>query len=46
VDFSPEENARKIIAYLDEHGYLLPAISPYHENGHQEEQVPVEEANA
>ena len=46
VDFSPEENARKIIAYLDEHGYLLPAISPYHENGHQEEQVPAEEANA
>jgi sulfate adenylyltransferase len=24
VDVSPEENARKIIAYLEEHGYLLP----------------------
>jgi sulfate adenylyltransferase len=46
VDFSPEENARKIIAYLDEHGYLLPVSSNLRTNGHSEEEVPVEEAGA
>jgi len=45
VDFSPEENALKIIAYLEEHGYLLPVILTNHTNGHSEELVPAEEAS-
>ena len=46
VDFGPEENARRIIAYLEEHGYLLPVNSIYPTNGHTEEEVPAEEAGA
>jgi sulfate adenylyltransferase len=46
VDFSPEENARKIIAYLEEHGYLLPDILSNRTNGHAEEEVPAVEAGA
>jgi sulfate adenylyltransferase len=47
VDFGPEENARKIVAYLDEHGYLLPDISTNWKVGDiEEEEVPVTEAGA
>ena len=47
VDFGPEENARKIVAYLDEHGYLLPDISTNWKIGDiEEEEVPVTEAGA
>ena len=47
VDFGPEENARKIVTYLDEHGYLLPDISTNWKVGDiEEEEVPVTEAGA
>ena len=42
VDVSPEENARKIIALLDERGFLLPDGWNGRNNGHQEEAVVVE----
>jgi hypothetical protein len=45
VDFGPEENALKIIAYLEEHGYLLPVTLTNRTNGHSEEEVPAEEAS-
>lgn len=47
VDFGPEENARKIVAYLEEHGYLLPDISTNWKVGDiEDEEVPVTEAGA
>jgi sulfate adenylyltransferase len=46
VAFGPDENAHKIIAYLEEHGYLLPAILSNKTNGHAEEEVPATEAGA
>jgi sulfate adenylyltransferase len=46
VKFGPDENAHKIIAYLEEHGYLLPVNSGNRTNGHNEEEVPAEEAGA
>jgi sulfate adenylyltransferase len=47
VDFGPEENARKIVAYLEEHGYLLPDISTNWKVGDiEKEEVPVTEAGA
>ncbi len=47
VDFGPEENARKIVAYLEEHGYLLPDILTNRTSGDiEEEEVPVTEAGA
>ena len=42
VDVPPEENARKIIAFLDERGFLLPDGWDGRNNGHQEETVVVE----
>jgi sulfate adenylyltransferase len=46
VDISAEENARKIIAFLEERGYLLPEGGNGRRNGHAEEPLPVEEAQA
>jgi sulfate adenylyltransferase len=46
VDFGPDENARKIIAYLEEHGYLLPVNQNERTNGHTEEEVPATETGA
>jgi sulfate adenylyltransferase len=45
VVFSPEENARKIVAYLEEHGFLLPdgAIG---RNGDDKKEEPAEEKAA
>lgn len=44
VDVPPEDNARKIISFLDERGFLLPDAWNGRNNGHQEEAVVVEAA--
>lgn len=47
VDVSAEENARKIISYLEEHGYLLPDGTKNNVKEQENEEVPevVEPAN-
>jgi sulfate adenylyltransferase len=45
VDFSPEENARKIVAYLEERGFLLPDGAKGR-NGDNKNKEPAEEKAA
>jgi sulfate adenylyltransferase len=46
VSISPEENARRIMAFLEERGFILPAGSNGRKNGHVEEPVLAEPAKA
>jgi sulfate adenylyltransferase len=44
IAFSPEENARKIVAYLEEHGFLLPDGLNSHDETDCKEAASVEKA--